>query len=359
MVNYLDFWKGKRVLLTGHSGFKGAWHSVILADLGADVHGVSLDAPSQVNLFEKIGSAHLVQSFTGIDIANVDAFIEIVRQIEPEIVFHFAAQPLVIESYTAPRTTIESNVVGTMAVLEAIRLVDSVRTGVIVTTDKCYRNTGSTTGYDEMAPLGGSDVYSASKAAAEILVNSYTNSFFDKNSGVSVATVRAGNVIGGGDWAANRLFPDLARACSADMPLVVRNPHMTRPWQHVLEPLFGYLKVGYHLANGGEYAMPVAWNFGPELEDCVSVGTIVELAQSCLDGKLKTAINKAPAAFHEEARLTLDCTKAKAELGWNPALRLADAVALTVDWYVEEHAGGNALDICRRQIGGYKELLLG
>ena len=187
--------------------------------------------------------------------------------------------------------------------------------GVIVTTDKCYKNTGSTTGYDEMAPLGGSDVYSASKAAAEILVNSYANSFFGKNSGVSVATVRAGNVIGGG-LGRQQAFPDLARACSADMPLVVRNPHMTRPWRHVLEPLFGYLKVGYHLANGGEYAMPAAWNFGPELEDCVSVGTIVELAQSCLDGKLKTAINKAPAAFHEEARLTL-CTKAKAELGWN------------------------------------------
>ena len=359
MVNYLDFWKGKRVLLTGHSGFKGAWHSVILADLGAIVHGVSLDAPSQVNLFEKIGSGHLAQSLTGVNIANVDALIKIVREIEPEIIFHFAAQPLVIESYTAPRTTIESNVVGTMAVLEATRLVDSVRTGVIVTTDKCYRNTGSTTGYDEMAPLGGSDVDRASKAAAEILVTAYASSFFDENSGRSVATVRAGNVIGGGDWAANRLVPDLARAYTTDMPLVVRNPHMTRPWQHVLEPLFGYLKVGYHIASGGDYAMPAAWNFGPEIEDCVSVGNFVELAQSGLGGKLKTAINSAPAAFHEEAKLTLDCTKAQSELGWSPALSLADAVALTVDWYVEEHAGGNSLDLCRRQIGSYKELLSG
>ena len=359
MVKYLDFWKGKRVLLTGHSGFKGAWHSVILADLGAIVHGVSLNAPTKPNLFEKIGAGHLTCSFTGTNIVNADAFIEIVSKIEPEIIFHFAAQPLVSESYAAPRTTIESNVVGTMAVLEAMRIVDSVRTGVIVTTDKCYRNTGSTTGYDEMAPLGGSDVYSASKAAAEILVNAYASSFFDKNSGRGVATVRAGNVIGGGDWAANRLVPDLVRAYATDLPLVVRNPHMTRPWQHVLEPLFGYLKVGYHIANGGDYAMPAAWNFGPEIEDCVSVGNFVELAQSGLGGKLKTAINAAPAAFHEEAKLTLDCTKAQSELGWSPALSLADAVALTVDWYVEEHAGRNALDLCRRQIGSYQELLSG
>jgi len=357
MVDHLDFWKGKSVLLTGHSGFKGAWQSVILAELGAVVHGVSLKEPSPINLFEKIGSGHLAQSVTGFDVAKIDAFLELVEKIEPEIIFHFAAQPLVIESYTAPRTTVESNVVGTMAVLEAVRLVKSVRTGVIVTTDKCYRNTGSTTGYDEMAPLGGSDVYSGSKAAAEILVNSYARSFFDKDAGKNVATVRAGNVIGGGDWAANRLVPDLARAYFSNKPLVVRNPHMTRPWQHVLEPLFGYLKVGYHIATGGAYALPAAWNFGPKIEDCVSVGTIVEMAQSCLDGKLKAEINKAAASFHEESRLTLDCTKAKAELGWVPALSLADAVALTVDWYVQENAGIDALDLCRRQIGSYVELM--
>lgn len=352
-----NFWANKRVLITGHSGFKGAWHSIILSGLGAKIFGVSLEPVSSPNLFDKIGEKHFEESICGFDIANIEKFIDLVDRIEPDIIFHFAAQPLVIESYKAPVRTINSNVNGTLAVLEAVRQVQEVRAAVIVTTDKCYENTGCTRGYRETDPLGGNDVYSASKSAAEIITHAYNMSFFRENELKNVGTVRAGNVIGGGDWANYRLIPDIFRAYQNQERLQIRNPNMVRPWQHVLEPLFGYLDVGYCLLNNKALAYPMAWNFGPSINDSLSVLDLVNEAAKCFPTKMDIEIRREANAFHEEEVLTLNCERALKDFGWSPYLELKFALTMTFEWYLQESNGADAFELCCQQINDYKAMV--
>jgi CDP-glucose 4,6-dehydratase len=321
------FWRGRRVLLTGHTGFKGAWLSLILDRLGAIVTGYSLAPEGEHNLFEGARVASHVRSVIG-DIRDPRALAAAVVAAEPEIILHLAAQALVLTSYEAPLETFATNVMGTANLLEAARSVPSVRAVVIVTTDKVYRNREWHWPYRETDELGGRDPYSSSKACAELVSSAYRDSFLAAR-GIALATARAGNVIGGGDWAENRIVPDFVRAALAKRPLVVRNPASTRPWQHLLEPLEGYLVLAQRLVaepKGG------AWNFGPPADAVQPVRRLVEdLARGWGDGAAwKHERTEQP---HEATLLTLDSAKARQELGWSPRLGYARGLELTIDWY--------------------------
>ena len=342
------FWRGRRVLLTGHTGFKGSWLLLLLESLGAKVTGVSL-APEADGLFEQIGGAdrcvHIVS-----DIRDEAAMRAITAAAKPEIILHLAAQPLVRQSYVDPLETIGTNVLGTATVLEAARSVDGLLSIVSVTTDKCYANDGRPTGYVESDRLGGHDPYSNSKACAELVTQCFRDSFFAAR-GIGVATARAGNVIGGGDYAADRLIPDAVRALRAARRPELRNPAAVRPWQHVLEPLSGYLLLAQKLA-GDPKVFAKAWNFGPSPEDVASVATVVgQLAKHWgQPGDFDAQAGDHP---HEAALLTLDSAMAMRELGWRPRLPLGAAVAWTAEWYRSQLAGANAAQLCLDQIARY------
>lgn len=324
-----EFWSGKRVLLTGHTGFKGGWLALWLQRLGARVMGYSLPAPTQPSLFE---TARVSESIQGViaDVRDLARLKAVFREFAPEVVFHLAAQPLVRGSYDSPVETYSTNLLGTVHVLEAVRHSESVRGAVMVTTDKCYENRESAKGYRETDRLGGHDPYSNSKACAELAVDSYRRSFFSDGGKAGIASARAGNVIGGGDWAVDRLIPDLVRAAVAGKPLVLRNPESTRPWQHVLEPLGGYLLLGQRLwEERTRYAE--AWNFGPREEDDRTVEEIVKLAAQRWDDKLKWTMGDARQP-RETVTLKLDCSKA-AGAGWRPLLSVEQAVDWTMEWY--------------------------
>jgi CDP-glucose 4,6-dehydratase len=343
-----EFWRGRRVFITGHTGFKGAWLTLWLSELGARVTGYSLPPPTDPSLFEAAGVARLVDSIEG-DIRDLGKLRDAMVVAVPEVVFHLAAQALVRRSYAEPIETFSSNVMGTVNVLEALRACPSARAAVIVTSDKCYENRGLARGYVEDDPLGGHDPYSSSKACAEIVAAAYRRSFFD--GGAAIATARAGNVIGGGDWAEDRLVPDMVRAFLAGRAVRIRNPDATRPWQHVLDPLAGYLLLAERLcADGPRFAQ--AWNFGPGPEGSVTVRSVVE----------KIARQWGPGAHweldagehpHEARVLALDPARARRELGWTPRLGFADSVAWTVDWYRQCTGAGNARAIITKQMHDY------
>ncbi len=325
------FWRGKKVFLTGHTGFKGAWLSLWLSDSGAEVTGYAVDVPTTPSFFEVARIAGRVRDIRG-DARNANDILAAMRLAAPEIVIHMAAQSLVRESYVSPIATYATNVMGTVHLLEAVRKAASIRAVVVVTSDKCYENREQPRGYRESDPMGGRDPYSSSKGCQEIVTSALRASFFGpENKGTAIASARAGNVIGGGDWAADRLVPDAIRAFTQGKPLEIRNPGAIRPWQHVLEPLSGYLLLAERLySEGSRWAE--GWNFGPLDEDARSVEFVVEnLSRRWGDGARWTAPpGKHP---HEAGLLKLDCTKARTELGWQPKWRLERALDAVIAWH--------------------------
>ncbi len=345
----VQFWLGRRVLVTGHTGFKGSWLCLWLTSLGAEVHGYALPPPTDPSLFDVARVREVLASSTNADVRDLDAMVTAVRRVRPEIVFHLAAQPLVRHSYTAPVETYAVNVMGTVHLLEAIRQVDCVRAVVNVTTDKCYENREWAWGYRENEPLGGHDPYSSSKACAE-LVSAAFRSCFLSTAGVAMATARAGNVIGGGDWAADRLLPDFLRAVDAGETLDVRSPGAIRPWQHVLEPLSGYLALAEVLTTSDAQAAE-PWNFGPVDDDARSVSWILErLSSRVPELRWRCDTSSQP---HEASYLKLDSSKARTRLGWAPRWRLDKALEMTVDWHRSWRQGGDMRSLSLAQIAEY------
>lgn len=324
-----DFYRGKRVLLTGHTGFKGAWLALWLESLGAEVLGYALTPTTQPNLFEAIGLGGRIQSRLG-DIRDGVKLQAAFRDHRPELVFHLAAQALVSASYQDPLETFSTNVVGTASVLEACRSSEVVRSVVVVTSDKCYENQGWARGYRESDGLGGFDPYSASKGCAELVSSSYRRSFLEKQ-GKGLATARAGNVMGGGDWTVGRLIPDCLRALADGQPIALRSPDSVRPWQHVLEPLSGYLLLGRCLFEDPS-AFAEAWNFGPELKDARPVREVVDLCYRSwgLEPTWRKETEEGP---QEASVLRLDSSKARLRLGWQPAWGLEEALTHTLAWH--------------------------
>lgn len=347
-----NFWRGKRVLLTGHTGFKGGWLALWLKKLGAVVTGIALPPNTTPNLFELAGVSEGMGSHY-CDIRDAAAVTAIIRGARPEIVFHLAAQPLVLPSYRDPVATFACNVMGTAHVLDALRGLDSVRVAVMVTTDKVYRNLEHPYPYREDDALGGHDPYSASKAASEIVIASYRDAFLVQQ-GVAVASARAGNVIGGGDWSEDRLIPDVVRACQSSQPLEIRRPHAIRPWQHVLEPLAGYLALAKKLWFQTELAGP--YNFGPHTHQAATVCQVVELARTAWS-EVEVIYGDGGNGRHEASWLALEIAKAREALGVNPKWTLAEAVTCTMAWYRAQHEGADALALCQADIAAYEALI--
>jgi len=350
-----NFWSGKRVLLTGHTGFKGSWLSLWLQSMGAQVTGYALAPPTAPNLFELAEVGQHMDSIIGDirDLANLQAVFLDAR---PEIVFHMAAQPLVRYSYQNPVETYSTNVMGTVHLLEAVRQATGVKAVVNITTDKCYENREWIWGYRESETLGGFDPYSNSKACAELVSAAYRSSFFNVETsgqcGVAIATARAGNVIGGGDWAQDRLVPDIISAFERGDTVRIRNPNAIRPWQHVMEPLSGYLSLAERLYDDGP-GFAEGWNFGPNVEDAKPVNWIVEKMAALWGVQAKWEIDGGEHP-HEAHYLKLDISKAGSRLNWYPALRLQDALALTVDWSRQRRAGVNVRLLTLAQLQAYQ-----
>lgn len=358
MQNNIDIfegiYKGKKVLVTGHTGFKGSWLSIWLHSLGAEVIGVALDPYTPRDNFVITGIGDKIKADIRADIRDGERMKEIFSEYQPDIVFHLAAQPLVRLSYDKPVETYQTNVMGTINILEAIRSTESVKVGVMITTDKCYENKEQIWGYRENEPMGGYDPYSSSKGAAEIAISSWRRSFFNPKEfdrhGKSIASVRAGNVIGGGDWALDRIIPDCIRALEADKPIDIRSPKAIRPWQHVLEPLRGYMLLAQKMwENPTGYCE--GWNFGPKME---SISTVWEVASKVIDnygrGELRDLSD--PNALHEAKLLMLDISKAKFRLGWEPRLNINQTVNMTVDWY-KRYRRENPYNLALSQIKQY------
>jgi len=348
------FWKGKRVLLTGHTGFKGSWMSIWLKEMGADLTGFALNPPTTPSLFEDAKVADGMRSIIG-DVRDLDAVKKVFAETSPEIVIHMAAQPLVRESYQFPVETYAINVMGTVHVLEAVRQTQSVRSVVIVTTDKCYENKEWIWGYREDEPMGGYDPYSNSKGCAELVTSSYRRSYFNPSNydihKVAVATARAGNVIGGGDWADDRLIPDIIKAVIAGQPVNIRSPYAIRPWQHVLEPVGAYLLLAEKLfKDGAVYAE--GWNVGPRSEDARDVEYIVNSICANWGDGAAFQIDSNPQP-HEAGYLKLDISKIGSRLGWQPSWPLPVTIEKTVAWYKAYTKGENTLDICLSQLSQY------
>jgi CDP-glucose 4,6-dehydratase len=347
------FWRGKRVFLTGHTGFKGGWLSLWLQHLGASLTGYSLVPPTNPSLFELARVAEGMHSIEG-DIRDLEAFKAALNDAKPEIVIHMAAQPLVRDSYQYPAETFATNVMGTVHFFEAIRATPSVRAVVNITTDKCYENKEWIWGYREDEPMGGHDPYSASKACAELVSSAYRTSFFQPDGHkVAMATARAGNVIGGGDWAKDRLMTDLITAFTSGETLLIRNPNAIRPWQHVLEPLRGYLMLAEKLfTHGAEYAEP--WNFGPNDEDAKPVSWLTERLTEFWGGNAQWQMQPGEHP-HEANYLKLDISKAKTKLGWSPSMNLEQALRLTAEWVQQRAAGVDARAITLQQIQTHQD----
>ncbi|SHG28613.1 CDP-glucose 4,6-dehydratase [Flavobacterium fluvii] len=345
-----SFWKDKKVFLTGHTGFKGSWLSLWLQSMGAVVKGYSLAPPTNPSLFLVADVAKNMESEIG-DIRNLEQLKQSMLAFDPTILIHMAAQPLVRLSYIEPVDTYTTNVIGTVNVLEAARSCPNLKAIVSVTTDKCYENKEWAWGYRENEPMGGHDPYSSSKGCAELVSSAYKNSFFNTNDTAALATARAGNVIGGGDWADDRLIPDILKAFENSKSVVVRNPLSTRPWQHVLEPLSGYLVLVEHLHNyGQDYAE--AWNFGPKEEDCKPVNWILDkMVATWGEGAgWELDQNSHP---HEAGFLKLDCSKAAARLNWHPKWNLENTLNLIVNWHQDWKAGKNINEKCLQEIANY------
>ena len=351
-----QFWSGKKIFLTGHTGFKGGWLTVWLSSMGAKVTGYSLAPNTNPNLYEVAGVAALCERSLIGDIRNFDELREAMQLATPDIVIHMAAQPLVRYSYANPVETYATNVMGTVHVLEAIRPCSSVKAAVMVTTDKCYENKEWIWGYRENEPMGGYDPYSSSKGCAELVTASYRQSFFSENNyakhGVAIASARAGNVIGGGDWSADRLIPDAIAAFESGLPLMIRNPLATRPWQHVLEPLSGYLVLAQALYEH-DIDFNGAWNFGPNDADDRSVQDVIDLLINQW-GSAASWLQDGQPASHEAHFFKLDCSKARQKLAWNARWSLEKAIEAIVQWQDAFRKRGDIYSVMLSQIKDYQ-----
>lgn len=348
-----SFWHGKRVLLTGHTGFKGSWLALWLSEMGAQVFGLSLTPATEPSLFRLMHGTRSPASEGIVDIRDRIAVAARVMVTRPDVVFHLAAQPLVRAGYRDPITTYETNVQGTVNLLDALRIAPDVKSIVVVTTDKVYDNPETGTAFRESDPLGGHDPYSASKAAAEVVTQSYRKSFFQPRR-IGLATARAGNVIGGGDWAEDRLIPDAFRAWSSGTPLQVRRPDAVRPWQHVLEPLHGYLLLAERLLDDPDFSPAV--NFGPDHTAAATVKDILTLARSAY-GKGETEFASVEEGPHEAGYLMLDSALATARLGYQPTWGLEETVTRTMDWYRRMQKGISARNLCLADLQHFEERL--
>lgn len=347
-------YKNRKVLITGHTGFKGSWLCLILNKLGANVYGYALQPPTTPNLFTEAGIDEIVTSYIG-DIRDYDKLKGFIQKVQPEIIIHMAAQALVMESYKNPRETFEINIMGTVNLLDVARITKSVKAIVNVTTDKCYENQEWHWSYRENEPMGGYDPYSNSKGCSELVTSSYRNSYFNSKKysdhGVALASARAGNVIGGGDWADDRLIPDFIRAITKGEKVEIRSPFAIRPWQHVLEPLSGYLNLAAKLyTNGSKYAE--AWNFGPDDSDAQNVEWITETICNLWGEGASFTIDTNPQP-HEANYLKLDCSKAKAELNWMPKWNIHKTLVSIVDWNKAFLNGKNIRKVSEEQINNY------
>lgn len=343
-----SFWRGRRVFLTGHTGFKGAWMALLLRSLGAEVYGFALAPDSERDLFVQADVARDIDHRIG-DIRDLPQLQFAMAAAKPDVVIHMAAQSLVRLSYREPVETYATNVMGTVNLLEAVRQVSGIRGVVIVTSDKCYENVGSVEGYRETDPMGGYDPYSSSKGCAEIVTAAYRRSFFQGETAARVASARAGNVIGGGDWAEDRLVPDMMRAFMAGEVVRIRNPAAARPWQHVLDPVLGYLLLAECLVLDGA-GIAEGWNFGPHRDSAVPVSVLVETLVRQWGAGARWELDAASHP-HEAAYLGLDCSKAESRLGWQPLIGLDQALQLSTDWYRAFNSGKNMRDFTLAQIG--------
>jgi CDP-glucose 4,6-dehydratase len=343
-----EFWQGKRVFLTGHTGFKGSWLSLWLSSLGAEVKGYALNPPTSPSLFNEAKISSIIDSQIG-DIRDQNTLHESMTGFSPDILIHMAAQPLVRYSYEAPIETYEVNVIGTAKVLEVARSCPNLKAIINITTDKCYENDGRSEGYKENDPMGGHDPYSSSKGCSELVTSAYRRSFLQEQ-GVGLASVRAGNVIGGGDWADDRLIPDILKSFEKNEPVVIRNPKATRPWQHVLEPLSGYLILAQKLyKNQEEYAE--GWNFGPNEQDVKPVDWILDkMILKWPDASWKLDQNSSP---HEASFLKLDISKAKSKLGWSPVWELSYTLEKIVNWHQSWFNKESIQAVCLAEIEEY------
>jgi CDP-glucose 4,6-dehydratase len=345
------FWKGKKVFITGHTGFKGSWLSLWLQDMGAVVKGYALEPNTNPNLFTAAKVAQYMESEIG-DITDLNSITESMQSFNPEVLIHMAAQPLVRLSYQQPVLTYATNVMGTVNVLEAARKCPQLKAIVSITTDKCYENKEWAWGYRENEPMGGHDPYSSSKGCAELVTAAYRKSFFNDNNSVYLASARAGNVIGGGDWSNDRLIPDILKAFEKNEPVIVRNPLATRPWQHVLEPLAGYLVLAQHLFEyGSDFAE--GWNFGPKDEDCKPVSWILEKMVSHWGKGASWLLDKNNNP-HEAGYLKLDCSKAATQLNWYPKWNLEDTLESIINWHQHYISGKNIKEQCLLEIVKYQ-----
>lgn len=341
----LDFFKNKKVFVTGHTGFKGAWLCKMLINAGAEVNGFALNPPTNPSLFEISGIERQMNSNIG-DIRDLESLEKAFNKGQPEIVIHLAAQPLVRDSYTDPRYTYETNVMGTVNMLECVRKITSVKSVLNVTTDKVYQNNEWEWGYRENEPLDGYDPYSNSKSCSELVTHSYKNSFFTEGK-ISISTARAGNVIGGGDFAKDRIIPDCVRAVENKTDIIVRNPHSTRPYQHVLDPLYVYLMIAQKQYEDGKYAG--YYNVGPDEFDCVTTGDLTDLFCKAWGDGL-TWVNSYNGGPHEANFLKLDCSKLKSVFGWRAKWHIKEGIKKTVEWTKVYFDNGNVSEIMDKQI---------
>ena len=343
------FWRGRRVFLTGHTGFKGSWMALLLRSLGAEVYGFALPPDDARGVFVAANVESDIEHCIG-DVRNLQQLRSAITEAKPSIVIHMAAQSLVRLSYQEPVETYATNVMGTVNLLEAVRGTSGVEAVVIVTSDKCYENTGAVEGYRETDPMGGYDPYSSSKGCAEIVTAAYRRSFFQAHDGPRIASARAGNVIGGGDWSQDRLVPDLVKAFMKGDVVHIRNPAAVRPWQHVLDPVIGYLVLAQRVVlEGQDFAE--GWNFGPDDDSAVAVSVLVENLARKWGPEAKWDVDAAHHP-HEAAYLALDCSKAHTRLGWQPLTNLDQALQLSVDWYRAFNCGDDMRAVTLRQIGG-------
>lgn len=355
----LNFWKDKKVLITGHTGFKGSWLSLWLSKLGANVIGYSLEPPTKPNLFEICKLEERITSIVG-DIRDYNTLKNVFGKYKPQIVFHMAAQSLVRYSYKKPIETYETNVMGTVNLFEACRHTSSVRAIVNTTSDKCYENKGQILGYKESDPMGGYDPYSSSKGCAELITSAYIRSFFNPKSSEPkkyLASVRAGNVIGGGDWGEDRLIPDCIKALSKDKPIIIRYPDAVRPWQHILDALYGYLLLGYHLYRE-EAEFTGGWNFGPDGKNTKPVKWVAEQVVNIWGDGANWIVDENINPY-EAHYLKLDCSKAKLKLGWHPHWSLKLSIQKTIEWYKDYFENHDMLDITINQIKNYEDYIKG